>query len=103
EARGFWKPLIPAHEGTDLAVFRVVRLEAQITRGEIELFVIKWIVGYVHLSILAGRLSRGVDDHSRVVIDAGRPLFKDRSNYDDLFLPRYFAQSIRGWTGYCFG
>ena len=60
-------------------------LEAEVARREIKLFVVKRIVGNVHLAILAGNLAVSVDDHSRVVINAGGALFKKRSKNDNFF------------------
>ena len=78
-------------------------LKAEIARREIKLFVVKRIVGDVHLAILAGDLAGGVDHHGRVVINAGGALFEERGDDHDLLLLRDFAERFGRWTGNGFG
>ena len=77
-------------------------LKAQVAGREIKLFVVKRIVGNVHLAILAGDLSFCVDDHSSVVVNARGSLFKERSHNDNLVLFRDFAERLGSWSGNSF-
>src|SRR5690349_3368449 len=68
EARAFGIPLVPAHQRANRADLRVEGAKTQIAGGEVELLVIRGIVGDVHLAIDALHLPVGVDDRGRVVI-----------------------------------
>src|SRR5690606_26181888 len=54
-------PLVPAHENADSPELRVPRLEPGVTRREVELLVVKRIVGNVHLAINAQHLAVRID------------------------------------------
>src|SRR4029453_7250983 len=77
ESRCFRKPLVPADQCAHFPISRVVSLKTKITGSEVELFVVKRIVGNVHLAILAHNLTRLVDDDSGVVINTGCSLFEE--------------------------
>src|SRR5207237_8906295 len=94
QARGFGKPLIPADERAHLAVARLVRVEAEVARREVEFFVVERIVRNVHLAILARDAPVRVYDDGRVVIETGRALLKQRRDDDDLLLLGQLAQRL---------
>src|SRR3712207_1240276 len=68
EAGCFGIPLIPANEHAQPAHTGVDGVESQVAGREIELLVIGWIIGNVHLAILSGNASVGFYHHGRVVI-----------------------------------
>src|SRR6266404_577764 len=103
QTRRFRKPLVPANQRPDPGIFRLMSLKAQVARGEIEFFVIERIVGNVHLAILAGDLSIGVDNHRRVVISAGGALFTKRGDNKVLLPAGDFTQGFSRWPGNSFG
>src|SRR6266478_407744 len=55
EARAFGIPLVPADEGAELSGGGVEGLEAEIAGSEIKFFVVKRIVGNVHLAVDAAQ------------------------------------------------
>ncbi len=69
--RGFGIPLVPADERTDFADRRIQRLEAEVARREIELFVVERIVGDVHLAIQPAYRAALVEHDRGVVIHTG--------------------------------
>ena len=95
--------MVPANADTDISALRFPRLKSEIARREIELLVIKWIVGNVHLAIFAEQFPIGVDDRGGVVIQAGAPLLEERCDDYDLVLACNFAQSNCRFSGNFFG
>ena len=73
----FGIPLVPAHEHTESAHAGVDGVEAQVAWGEVELLVVGWIVGDVHLAVDAGDVARLLDDHGCVVVEAGGTAFEE--------------------------
>src|SRR5262245_26949752 len=71
QARAFGIPLIPAYERADGADFGVERAEAEVAGGEVELLVVRRIVGDMHLAVDAFDLAVGIDHGRRVVIQTG--------------------------------
>src|SRR5262245_53049965 len=102
QARSLREPLIPANESANLPKRGVVCLKAEISRSEVKLLVVKGIIGNMHLAILTDDLSGSIDGHSRVVIDTGGSLFKQRSDDHYLLLFGNFAKSFAGGAGYSF-
>ncbi len=81
QARALGVPLVPANQRAYSPKFRIESLETEVPRSEIVLFVIQRIVGDMHLAIDAQQLAVSVNHGRGVVIDTGRPFFKNRSNY----------------------
>src|SRR5438034_2346192 len=61
EACAFGIPLVPAHQRSNPSDPRVERAETQVARGEVELLVIRGIVGDVHLTVDPYHTAVGVD------------------------------------------
>src|SRR4051812_8452652 len=76
QSRALGIPSIPTDQHADLRVLRLPASETGVARREVELLVIKRIVGDVHLAVDAQDRSVRVDDGRRVVIQAGRALFE---------------------------
>src|SRR5207245_1653961 len=76
QTRRFGKPLVPTNQRANLAMLRPMSLKTKIAGCEIELLVIERIVRDMHLAILAGDLSVGVDGDGGVVVNAGGALLK---------------------------
>src|ERR1700688_1489398 len=75
--RTFRIPLIPADLHSDASISGIEIREAEIAGSEIKLFVVKRIIGNVHLAVFAEKRAVRVDDRARVVINPGRaPLEK---------------------------
>ena len=94
ESRRFRIPLIPAHADADPRKFRVPRQKPEVARSEVELLVIKRVVGNVHLAILAEIGAVGVDDRRCVVVNARRAPLEKRSNDHDVELLRQRLQLL---------
>ena len=82
----FWEPLVPAdeHAGGGVscvldgeAVEPVLVIASGVTGGEVIFFVEPWIVGDVHLAVLADDLAGVVDHDGGVVVDAWGAFFED--------------------------
>src|SRR5437879_3977835 len=99
EARAFGIPLIPADERADFSGGGVEGLEAEIAGSEIKFFVVERIVGNVHLAVDAAQHAVRIEDRSRVVIEAGRALFKERRDQHDLILPGSGGKLLRARAG----
>ena len=84
----FGIPLVPADADADAAELGAKALKAEIAGREIELFVVQRVVGNVHLAIEADLRAVGVEDDSRVVIDAGGASLEQRADDDDAMLLR---------------
>src|SRR4029077_19128939 len=76
KARTFGIPLVPAHEHPDAAKSSVEVRKAEIARSEIKFLVIERIVRNVHLAIFSEERSVGVQNHGRIVVDAGGATLK---------------------------
>src|SRR5438128_2672723 len=74
--RRFRIPLVPANADADLSLRRFPCLKPQITRSEVKLFVVKGIVGNMHLAIFTEQFAVRVDNCGCVVIDAGAALLE---------------------------
>src|SRR6266446_5634991 len=99
EARAFGIPLVPADEGAELSGGGVEGLETEIAGSEIKLFVVERIVGNVHLAVDAPHHAIRIEDRGRVVIEAGRALFKERRDQHDLILPGSGGKLLRARAG----
>ena len=99
EARAFGIPLIPADERADFSGEGVEGLEAEIAGSEIKFFVVERIVGNVHLAVDSAQHAVRIEDRSRVVIEAGRALFKERRDQHDLILPGSGGKLLRARAG----
>src|SRR5579862_6353484 len=80
QARAFGIPLIPADESTKASGAGVEGAETEVSRGEVELFVVERVVRDVHLAVEAAQRTVAVEDRGGVVIDAGGALFEERRN-----------------------
>ena len=67
-ARGFRIPLIPANEGSDLSDVCIERPVSQITRREVILFVVKRIVGNMHLAVDAAERAKSRESKIAAVL-----------------------------------
>ena len=97
EAGALGIPLIPADQGPDPPHPGVEDAEAQITRGEVELFVVGRIVGDVHLAVQAGHPAVCVEHDGGVVIQPRRPPLEHRSDHDNALVLRRAAQRFGAW------
>ena len=70
-------PLVPAHLHAQTAHRGVDGVEAQVARGEIELFVVGRVVGDVHLAVSARDGTVALEDHRRVVVEARRAALEE--------------------------
>src|SRR5689334_15934227 len=76
KARPFRIPLVPADQRPYSSELRIVSPEAQVARGEIELFVVQGIVRDMHFAVDTAQLAARIEDGGGVVIHARRALFK---------------------------
>src|SRR5687768_13459318 len=81
-------PLVPADQDADTAELRVEGAKAEVAGSEVKLLVEQGIIRDVHLAIEAANLAVGVDDRSRVVIQAWRAALEQRADDDDAVLLR---------------
>lgn len=99
EASAFGVPLIPADESSDGALRGAGGFEAEVTRGEVELFVIEGIVGDVHLAIDIGDAAVLFDGDGGVVIEAGGAAFEERGDEDDAGFAADAGEDVGGGAG----
>src|SRR5258707_7584010 len=66
--RAFRIPLVPANERAYSSIGRIKGLEPEIAGSEIEFFVVKRIVGNVHLAVNSQTAAVRIEHDSRVVI-----------------------------------
>ncbi len=99
EPRTLRVPLVPAYESADAPDRGVERPKPEVARGEVELFVVRRIVGDVHLAVDPANLSIGVDHGCGVVIQARGPTLEQRRDDHDLRLTRGLAKRLRARTG----
>ena len=78
---------------------RRVAAKAEVSRSEIEFFIVEGIIRDVHFSILAQQLPFVINHHRRVVVDAGRAFLKERGHDDHLQLGCQLAQDLCGGSG----
>src|ERR1700722_3904529 len=76
EPRALREPLIPADQRSEPPRSRIERAKSKVTRGEIKLFIIKRIVGNMHLAVEPAQRSVGIENGRSVVINAGSALLK---------------------------
>src|SRR6266542_861171 len=69
-------PLVPAHKRANASHIRIECLEAEIARREVILFVIKGIIGNVHLAVDPAQAAVRVNHDCGVVIYAWRALLE---------------------------
>src|SRR5262249_38813184 len=86
EPRALGMPLVPAHERTNSASRGIEGLESEIAGSEIKLFVVKRIVGNMHLPIDAALDTIGVEEDGSVVVKAGRAFLEERGNQHNFAL-----------------
>jgi hypothetical protein len=103
QTRGFGIPLVPADEDANFAVLRLPGAKAEVARSEIKFFVIKRVVGDMHLAIETEEGTVGIDDGCGVVVDARSALFEERGNNDDAIFSGEFLEGLGGWAGDRFG
>ena len=92
QARAFRIPLVPAHQHADAAEFRVEIRKAEVARSEIKFLVIERIVRNVHLAVFSEERSVGVQNHGRIVVDAGGAALEERSDDHDFQFAREFRE-----------
>src|SRR5262249_2726156 len=83
QSRRLGIPLVPTYANAGAGVMSVEGFEPQVSRSEIELFIIVRVVWYVHLAVDAGQMAVGVNHHGGVVIKPRRAAFKQRPDDDD--------------------
>ena len=88
-------PLIPAHQGSNPSHPRVERAEAKIPRREVELLVVRGIVGDVHFAVDPREASVGVDHGGAVVIQSRRAPLEHGCDDDHLGALRCPRESLR--------
>src|SRR5687768_15020839 len=86
QPRAYRIPLIPTHKRADTAVLRVEVEKTGIARREVKLLVVQRVVRDVHFAIDPEHLPIGIENCSRVVIEARRAAFEQRRNNSDLGL-----------------
>ena len=74
-------------------------METKIAGSEVELLVVKRVVGDVHFAIDAYDGAIGVEGDGSVVIEACGAAFEQRGNDGDAQLTSDFSQSGSGWAG----
>src|ERR1019366_4167742 len=88
--RAFGIPLIPADQRAEFSGGSVEGFEAKIAGSEIIFFVVKRIVGNVHLAINADEraigIAAGIKDRDRVVIEPRRALLEERRDQHNFIL-----------------
>src|SRR5262245_61008277 len=71
-------PLIPANQNSDPSIPGLPDREAEVSRREIELFMVERIVGNMHLAVLSQIVPIGIENGSGIVVDAGSPALEQR-------------------------
>src|SRR5260370_1696898 len=94
QARALGIPLIPTDQRSYSAVCGIKRLEPAVSSGEVELRVIKRIVGDVPLAVYALQRPVCVQNRCGVVVEPPRAPLEDRSHHDDLVLSRHRLQDL---------
>src|SRR5207245_606811 len=92
----FGIPLVPAHQRSNPSDPRVERAETQVARGEVELLVIRGIVGDVHLTVDPYHTAVGVDHGHAVVVQPGCTPLEHRREDDH---PRALGRPPQGLGG----
>ena len=103
QAGCLWVPLVPADQYAELAHGCLYRMETEVARGEVEFFVIGWVVGDVHLAILAGDGAVLLQDYSRVVVETRGTALEERGDDDHAEVFRQLAVEVGRWTRDGFG
>ena len=80
EASCFGIPLVPADEYAERPDRGLNGLEAQISRGEVELLVVGGVIGDVHLAILPSDGAVALQDHGGIVVQACGTTLKERED-----------------------
>src|SRR5580698_2834018 len=96
-------PLVPADERSHAANAGVKGTKAEVAWSEIELFIIKRIVGNVHLAVETENGAVLVESHCRVVIEAGGSFLEERCDEHDSQLFGDFGKFGRGHSRYGLG
>ena len=96
-------PLVPADEYANATEPGLPGAKAKVTGCEVEFFVIKRIVGNVHLAVDTEEFAGGVNDGGAVVEKAGGALLEDGGDDDNLMLAGNFLECLSGGTGDGFG
>src|SRR5262249_40872911 len=95
--RPFRIPLVPANQRAELSRTRVEGAKTEITRSEIELLVVKGIVGDVHFAIEPAKGAVAIKDCRCVVVDARRTFFEQGSDQYDAVTPGRGRQFFGAW------
>ena len=91
-------PLVPADKDAKTAYGGLDGLEAEVTRGEVELLVIAGVVGDMHLAVFAGNGAVFLEDNGGVMVETGgTALEKGGDEHDAAFLG-YAAIDVGGGT-----
>src|SRR5688572_16444637 len=96
QARGLRIPLVPADQNSDSPVASVPGPESEVSRREVEFFVVERIVRDVHLAVFPEIGSVGVQNGRGIMIDAGRSPLEQRGDKNDLQFARKGSQKLRG-------
>src|SRR5262249_49351194 len=100
QPRSFRIPLIPAHEHADVRGLRSNALEPEIARREVELLIEAWIVGNVHLAILAGDAALAGDRARRIVEESRRAPLEQAHDERHIELCGEAHERIAGRSGH---
>ena len=95
EPRALRIPLIPADKRAESSRGSIKSLEAKIAGSEIEFFVVKRIVGNVHLAVNATQCAIRIKNSSRVVIKPRCALLEERRDQHDFIFPSGGSQLFR--------
>ena len=77
EAGSLGVPLVPTDQSSYATCRCIECLEAQVSRSEVELFVVEGIVGNMHFAIAASQRAVRVEYDCGVVINTGGPSFEN--------------------------
>src|SRR5207245_6149150 len=80
QTRAFRIPLVPADESSHASILGIKGLEAEVAWSEVELLVIKRVVGDVHLAVETAGAAVGIQNDGGVVVEAACAPLKDRNH-----------------------
>ena len=98
----FGIPLVPADKCAYLRKAGFKAGKSRVSGSKIEFLEITGVIRYVHLSVNAGNLSRGIDKGKGVVIHTGGPFLKKRAQDENPSFFCFSAESVRDGSGYGF-
>src|SRR5208337_3714776 len=99
KSRAFGIPLVPADQRAEFSGGSVKGFEAEIAGREIKLFVVKRIVGNVHLAVDAAERAVRIEDHGSIVVEARSALLEERRDQHDFVLQGSSGEFLRARAG----